>query len=195
MISLYFSDFAEESREKLAPSLASWIGNAQLSRPRVYICTLIYLRSCTGTDTSRDDTDVDVPQDVLLNPENGGIEARRPFSRAYLCAYEYTCVNLYVCNSTCRTRAIRGAGRVASMPRDGWSGPVVLIASKPPPTPSPPSRRCFSPCTNGRATYSTRDKRTLRIATCLIRNVYSSRYELCRTEINNFHFFAFQVSP
>lgn len=63
----------------------------------MYICTLIYLRSCTSTDTLRDDADVngDVPQDVLLNPENGGIEARRPFSRAYLCARVRVC--MYVC--------------------------------------------------------------------------------------------------
>lgn len=93
------SDFAEESREKLAPFLAVRTENAQFSRHPVYMCTLIYLRSCTGTDTLRDDADVDgdVPQDVLLNPESGGMEARRLFSRAYL----YAC--MCTCGRTCAT--------------------------------------------------------------------------------------------
>lgn len=68
-----------------------WTENAQLLRHPVYMCTLTYLRSYIGTDTLRGDVDGDVPQDVLLNPENGEMEARRPFSRVYL----------YVCMCTC----------------------------------------------------------------------------------------------
>lgn len=126
------------------------------------------------TDTSRDDADVDgdVPQDVLLNPENGGgIEARRgdgrPLSRK--CTYMYVCTfvaSLYPCGAT-RTRAIRGAGRVASTPRDGRSGPRSsdrFETTLYPPIPSrSPRLPMLSPRSNGRATqYSARDRRTSR---------------------------------
>jgi len=79
--------------------VSQWMENVQLSRQPVYICTLIYLRSCNGTDTLLDD--VDVPQDVLLNPENGGMEARCPLSRVYLCAYICACMCVCVCMCAC----------------------------------------------------------------------------------------------
>lgn len=116
--------------------LASWIGNAQLSRhpARTYVllytCDRVPVRDTSPTSTA-------TFRRMFYLTQKTAEWKRGVLSRVRICvrvfrARVYVCVYVYVCNSTCRTRAIRGAGRVASMPRDGRSGPVVLIASKPP---------------------------------------------------------------
>lgn len=108
------------------------------------------------TDTSRgDDTDVDgdVPQDVLLNPENGGIEAGRPLLRVTrACAR----LSVYVRVELERSGVQAGWHRCRGM--DGVV-PVVLIASKPPSLPLPlPLADALTLYERRRATYSVRDK-------------------------------------
>jgi len=106
-----------------------------------------YIRDRAHTDTSRgDDTDVDgdVPQDVLLNLENGGIEAGRPLLVTRACAS----VRVELERSGVQT------GWHRCRETDGVV-PVVLIASKPP---SLTPADALTPCERRRAMYSARDK-------------------------------------
>jgi len=105
-----------------------------------------YMRDRVHTDTSRgDDTDVDgdVPQDVLLNLENGEIEAGHPLLVTRACAS----VRVELERSGVQGwHRCRGTDEVV---------PVVLIASKPP---SLIPADALTLCKRRRAMYSARDK-------------------------------------
>lgn len=89
-------------------------------------CVYMYMRDrapAVYTDTSRDDTDVDgdVPQDVLLNPENGGgIEAwrgarSRILARARARPSVRPCGDANWSDPGCRQGGIDAEGRTAPL--------------------------------------------------------------------------------